>query len=385
MRRESHRRRRGQRRPHAPAWGHRAIYVGAILAAAAVVTGFGAALLIYAPVGVPYRQLSGGGLGVPPVGVWFGTEGDALATALALTNATVYNPVWNWTNASGAYTGPCNASGLLVPASGTYLPFDDVPTAVPVTSGNVTLVCLNSVGPTFDAPYGGGISATWYADPLGNPLTNNSYNLTNFMANGSTYSNGQDNVTSCNSWEATPPNPSWESPWNLTHIDNATFEPCATYYEQNNNTTWVPSFKGQYLGIFASGVYVDLPDYVNSTVWAPDEFGYGPSDVIYQVSVLFNNTSSTDGIYEISISIGGITPVAQTFYFDNLVHGGSEGPGRVLFVFDQTAAWLFDATYDMTGHVTPSFAPEIYGAVGTVSTIVSECTSDSVCPVQANV
>jgi hypothetical protein len=383
MIREGHRRRRGPRRARAGGWGHRWIYVGSIVVAAAVVSGFGSALLIYAPIGVAHRQLSAGQVGAAPVGVGFGKDAEVIATSLHLTNATFNNRSWNWTDASGAYSGPCNASGILVPSNGSYLPFNTNATPVNVTSGNTTLVCLDSVGPTLVWPYGGVVQATWYYNQTGAPLTTNSYDPVNFMANGSNYTDGSSNITSCNSWEAPPGAAPWQSPWNLTHIDNASFTPCPTYYEMNNNTTWVSSFNGQSLGQFASGLYVGLPDYANSTLWAPDEMGYGPSDVVYAVPVSFNNTTSTDGLYEISIAIGGVTPVAQTFFFNNLVHGGTGGPGTVLIVFDLTAAWLYDASYNMSGDPTPSTTPEIYGAVGLVTTVVTECSLDGICPVQS--
>jgi hypothetical protein len=384
MRRESHRRQRGpHRRGQAGGWGHRGVYIAAVVATAAVIAGFGGAVLIYAPIGYPHHLLSSSTLGAAPVGVSFGPDGEMIATNLTLTNATANNPAWNWTNASGAFTGPCNASGILDPVNGTYLPYDTNGTAVNVTSGNTTLVCLDSVGPTFYSPYGGGVEATWYYNHTGGLLVNNSYNFTNFMANGSNYTDGAASVTSCNSWQAPAGSPAWQSPWNLTHIDNASFTPCQTYYEMNNNTTWISSFDGQSLGLFASGIYIGLPDYANSTLWAPDEIGYGPSDVVYAVPVTFNNTTSTNGVYEISIAIAGVTPVAQTFFFDNHARGGTNGPGTVLIVFDMTAAWLYDASYNMSGQPTPTATPEIYGAIGVVSTVVTQCSGSEVCPVQS--
>jgi len=44
---------------------------------------------------------------------------------------------------------------------------------------------------------------------------------------------------------------------------------------------------------------------------------------------------------------------------------------------------LFDASYGYNGtgaFSASSMLPQIYGAVGLVSVVVSECTSDSVCP-----
>jgi hypothetical protein len=354
------------------------VHIAAIVATVALVSGFASALLVYGPLGTPHRQLSGSDLGAPPVGVTFGSGQEILATQLDLTNATMDNPEWNWTDASGFFTGPCNASGVLNASSGgIYDPYDDASSSVNVTGGNVTLVCLNSVGVTPDFPYGGGVSATWYFNSLGSPWTINNYSATNFMANGSYFNNNLVNVSSCNSWTL---GPNGQSPWNLTHIDNANFTPCPTYYEMNNNTTYLPSFYGEYLGLFPSGPYEGFPEYANSTLWAPDEIGYGPSDLVYELPVTFSNSTSTDGLYQVSIAIAGVTPTVQTFFLLNQVHGSDLGPGTVLFVFDLTAAWLYDPVYNMTGQVAPSTAPEIYGAVGTASALVTECTSDYACP-----
>jgi hypothetical protein len=380
----SHRlRSRLHHRPPTGAWGHRAIYLGAVVATAAVVVGFGAALVIYGPVGTPTRQLSGTTVPVPPRGVMLGNAQEILASALNLTGAAGY-PNWNWTNSSGAFTGPCNASGVLNPANGSYAFFNTNGTGqnLSTVGGNVTLVCLNSVGVTLDNLFGGGISATWYSSPLGNQTSFNTYNNTNFVADGSFYTDGLVNVSSCNQWNTSTP--TGLAAWNATHIVNGSFRPCATYYEMNNNTTWIPSFGGQFNGtFFASGPYIDLPTFNNSTLWAPDELGYLPTDIVYELPVVFTN-ASLNGTYEISVAIQGVTPVAQTFYFNDTIGGTSAAPDTVLFVFDMTAAWLYDTTVmlNQTGVPAPTNLSLIYGAIGTTSAVVTECQG-AYCPLAA--
>jgi len=364
MRRESHRR-RGVYRASTGGWGHRAVYVGAVVATAAIIAGFGAAVLVYGPIGTPFRQLSGSTLGSPPVGVSFGNAVEVLASGLPAYNATPagenHFDVNGYSNASSV----CTASGVWTPSAGsTYFNA----TSGNVTSGNVTYVCLNSVGSVFGLGPFGFLNSTWNAN-----LTN--YWLTDMQGytaipNGSAYVNpalGQ-NVTSCNSFTAPVGAGPYFSPWNVTHIYNSTFAPCNTYYEMNNNTSVVLSFDG-------------VPG--NSTLWVTNQTGYQADDVVYEVPVVFNNTTVTNGNYSISIAIAGVTPVAQTFILNVTAGGGTNGAGTVVFVFDMTAAWLFDASYSYngTGAVpSSSIAPEIYGAIGLVSTIVSECTSNNVCP-----
>jgi len=135
----------------------------------------------------------------------------------------------------------------------------------------------------------------------------------------------------------------------------------------NNNTAMLPSFDGV----------------ANSTAWVNNETGYMASDVVYEIPVNFN-INSTNGLYEISVAIAGVTPVTQTFEFENAVHG--VGNGTVVFVFDMTAAWLYDASYGYNGtgaQPANSTLPEIYGAIGLSSVVITECTSDNVCPVQS--
>jgi hypothetical protein len=51
-----------------------------------------------------------------------------------------------------------------------------------------------------------------------------------------------------------------------------------------------------------------------------------------------------------------------------------------------TAAWMYDAALNMTGNVTNASAPEIYGAIGVVSIVVTECALNNgmpYCPVAA--
>ncbi len=143
MRRESHRR-RGLSRASSGGWGHRAVYVGAVIAAAALVAGFGVAVLVYGPIGTPFHQLSGSTLGSPPRGVEFGSASEVLATDLNLSNLTGF-PTWNWTNATGNFTGPCNESGIFNGTTFVGASNNSTPVNISVGGNTTTLVCLNSV------------------------------------------------------------------------------------------------------------------------------------------------------------------------------------------------------------------------------------------------
>jgi len=355
MRRESHRR-RGAYRASTGGWGHRAVYIGAIVAAVAMVSGFGAALLPYGPLGlgVPSRQISGSSTGVPPTGVYFGNATELFASGLNLNVSGT--GAWAWTTA-GNFTGPCNGSGVF--QSGVYNLTNYSNLANINSTAPVDLVCLNSV-------YGGNVTATWY----NSTFMSNSYDPITWVPNGSTYNNGVENISSCNEW--TPAGASSSGTiWNATHVENlTTFTPCNTYYEMNNNTTYVTSFVGSqavYNGSTGEGPWYE---------WAYNESGYLPGDVLYEVPVLFT-PMSVNGTYEISIAIGGVTPVVQTFYFNDSLYGGTTNV-TVEFVFDMTAAWLMDLSFNMDG--MPATTPMIYGAIGTVSTIVTECAPTG-CPV----
>jgi len=339
--------------------------------AAALIAGFGVAGLIYGPIGTPVHQKSGTTLGAPPKGVVFGNALEVLASSLNLSGAGGFAN-WNWTNATGNFTGPCNASGILNLTGGGHYVYNNTNGTgdnISAGGGNVTLVCLNSVG-AVGGSLGGTLNATWYYNSTGVRQTFNSYNATDFMSNGSYLNNSFGNVSSCNQW-GTPAN---NTAWNLTHVLNATTgdlnAPCQTYYEMNNNTTWLTSFGGAWNGT----------NYVNSTVWSPNQVGYAPNDVIYAVPVIFTN-GSINGTYAINIGVGGVTPVAQTFYFNDSIGGTTAAPDTVLFTFDMTAAWLFDASLNMSGMPTPVNASEIYGEIGAVSIVVTECAGGSYCPI----
>jgi len=317
------------------------------VAAAAMVSGFGAALLPYGPLstGVVSRQISGSGNGIPPTGVIFGAASQVFASQLALNVSGL--GAWNWDG------GPCNGSGVY--ESGVYnLTNYSGPASINSTAPD-DLVCLNSV-------LGGNVSASWY----NSTFMNNSYDPVTWVADGGWYNNTAQNISSCNDW--TPAGAASAGPiWNATHVENASsFTPCNTYYEMNANTTYLTSFVGSFATYNSSLWYQ----------WAPNESGYLPSDVVYEVPVTFTN-ASVNGTYEISIAIAGVTPVVQTFYFNDSLQGGTSNV-TVFFTFDMTAAWLMDLSFNMDG--MPATIPAIYGAIGTVSTIVTECAPTG-CPV----
>ncbi len=357
MRRENHRR-RGMSRASSGGWGHRAVYVGAAVATAALLAGFGAAVLIYGPLGSPSRTLAGSTLNVAPTGVTFGNASITYASGLNLINAT--GSEFSWNGSGGAPVGPCNQSGIDVNLSGSYVYSNNASGAVGLY-GNTTLVCLNSVDE-------GALNATWYwgtanntnASNEGKFLINNTYTAGG-IPNGSFFNNGFVNISSCSNW-------SMYHNINTTTY-NGSYIPCETYFQMDNGTTWLPSFSGN-----------------NSTLWAPNQSGYAPYDLVYAIPIVFGPTARV-GTYSLSVAIGGVTPVAQTFYFNETANPAAPGLGEnntVLFTFDMTAAYLLDLSVT---NITPFNASSfpIYASVGVVSSIVSECgtnaTGQAVCPV----
>jgi len=347
MRRENHRR-RGVSRASAGGFGHRAVYIGAAVATAALLAGFGAAILVYGPLGTPTHQIGGTTLNVPPAGVTFGNASLAFAAGLNLLNAT--GGGWNWSENSTGFYGPCSHSGIYLP-NGSYAASNNASSAVNLT-GNTTLVCLNSVT-------NGTLNATWYYAANGSQQVFNTYNATGYVPNGSYFTDSQgNNITACDNWT-------------LFHTIiqggayNQSYLPCDTYFEMNNNTNWLPAFN-------ATG---------NSslTLWSPMQNGYLPNDLVYAIPVYFSNLTK-GGVYEVSVAIEGVTPVAQTFFF-NFTGKGTNN--TVLFTFDMTAAWLMDlGVTNQTPFNSTSMA--IYGSIGTVSGIVSECGAANgvaVCPI----
>ncbi len=359
MRRESHRR-RGVFRASSGGWGHRAVYVGAIVASAALIAGFGAALLVYGPLGTPLRQLGGSTLNVPPAGVAFGNESIALASQLA------GNASWNWTanNTTGSFTGPCNTSGILN-YNGTYFAGVNANNSSQSLSPNgngTTTVCLNSVSD-------GVLNATWYNLTNGTQATFNSYNATDGLAMGSYYNNTVANISACN-------NATLYKEINLTYDS---YIPCDTYFQQNNNTTYLTS---------PTGYWVNATAYNGSTLWSPNQTGYAPGDVIFTVPVIFTNASK-NGTYAIAIDAEGVTPIAQVFYFNDTIGNTTLPNDTVLFAFDMTAAWLVDLSFQNNTTTYNTSAMAIYGSVGLISSIITECATGSlgqaVCPVAAPV
>jgi len=364
MRRESHRR-RGVYRASTGGWGHRAVYIGAVVAAAAVIAGFGGAVIVYGSLGLSPHQIGHSTTPVPPSGVFFGNAGIVQADQMDLNNTSGFpGMTWSWWNGTN-FNGPCN--GNTTNSSG-YFQSDNNATPIQINgSAAITLVCLNSVEPTVsaDGQWVGNLTATWY----NSTIMSNSYNQTNFMPNGSYYNGTNGNITSCNLWNTTYPSETW----NLTHTENLTTqapeEICPTYYEMNANTSWLPSFAGNW-----SAVDHTLNQ---STPWETNESGYAPNDLIYEIPVVFTN-ASVSGTYEISIGIEGITPVAQTFYFNDTIGGNlTASNDTVVFTFDMTAAWEYDSAVmiNATGMPAPEnvSAPLIYGAIGTESAVVTQC------------
>lgn len=324
--------------------------MGAVVATAALLAGFGAAILVYGPLGVPFRQIGGSTLNVPPTGVSFGSAQVMEASALGANNTTGgpnLNVTFNYT-AQGFVQGPCNHTGVWESNSTAATAANESYT---LTNGT-TLVCLNAVE-------NGALNATWYG-----PALNNSYTAGGAV-NGSYYtlpSGGK--ISSCD-------NASLFQYFNELQANGSyagQYLPCSTYFEMNNNTDYLTNF--------------NATSENSSSLWSPNQTGYAPGDLLYVVPVFFANTT-LNATYEVTISIDGVTPVAQNFYFSDTGNGTSS---EVLFSFDMTAAWLMDLSIDANGTAFNSTLMPIYASIGVTSAIVSQCGLASglpVCPIAA--
>lgn len=366
MRRESHQY-RGIRRPTRGAgWGHRAVYVGAAIATAALVTGFGLAGFYFGAFSHVWNQSSANGNENAAYGVVFLSEG---ATYAALVSNL------NWTNGTA---GPCTA----LPANGTNeLNQSGVAAGVPLNlsaanatnsvNSTTTIVCLNAINNgqisyLWNYVNGTAINGTNYSawntinvssnatNNIGNPSFNESlFNLTG----NATLTNNWINETGCN-----------------PTFTNATFLNASKcrFFAANTQTTFMPH----------GGFYAPNGRWVNETnasgpdpwFWAPNETGYMPTDQVYYASLGFNGQIA-DMTYEVVVSFQGASPIPQVFF----VNTGSGANETVTFVFDMTAAWtsaLTNATYGYLNS-TDGYFSGISALIGTVSITVSQCYVDA--------
>lgn len=168
--------------------------------------------------------------------------------------------------------GPCQD-----PSSGTS------PATPAVVSSSISGLCLNGVGL-------GDISSTWDAN----------------LTNATSYANGSAPVAGC------PPLSS-----------NLSSYPGCVFFGSNEFTAFVSNW--------SSGAPLN-----SSVIWHPNETGWLPSDMVFQVDVGFNVSAPLGTTYSLTIDLPGATPVPQTFYVRSpLVMGG----GSVDIAFDMSLAW----------------------------------------------
>ncbi len=380
MRRESHRR-RGWNRASAGGWGHRAVYVGAAVATASLLTGFAVAGFYFGTFSHVFPSNAAQGSSPAPYGVYYLSEYATFASSI---------PYLNLTNSSA---GPCQN----VTANGTdQLNNSSLAAGVPLNlsaanatnsvNATATFVCLNSV---FD----GNISYIWDFSNgtfLGDFANYSAWDNVSVAANNTT-AIGQTNTTFNESLENLTGDANLSGSWinetgcnpvfNNTSILN--MSNCA-YFAGNNNTTYYPH-GGFYNG---TGGWVSLAN--NSSpdpwYWHPNETGYLSSDLIYQATVAFANFTGANMTYEIAVDFAGATPIPQIFFVNTGAGGANE---TITFLFDMSLAWTTglpgnDYGYSNTTDPGQGFFSAITAEVQSVSIIVYQCYADAsgstVCP-----
>jgi hypothetical protein len=377
MRRESHRR-RGWSRASAGGWGHRAVYVGAAVATASLLTGFAVAGFYFGTFSHVFASSGAQGSAPAPYGVYYLSEYASFASAipyLNLTNSTA-GPCQNIT-ANG--TNQLNASSV---APGVPL---NLSAANTTNSDNATatFICLDSV---FD----GNISYAWdfvngtyapYANYTGwdnvSLAANNTTGLGNTTFNES-LANLTGNANLSLSWiNETGCNPVFNNT-SITNMSN-----CA-YFAGNNNTTFYPH-GGFYNG---TGAWVSLANATSPDpwYWHPNETGYEKNDMVYQATVAFANFTGANITYEIAVDFAGATPIPQFFFVNTGAGGANE---TITFLFDMSLAWTTalpgnDYGYNNTTDPGNGFFSAVIAEVQSVSIIVYQCYADAtgltVCP-----
>ncbi len=373
MRRESHRR-RGLSRASSGGWGHRAVYVGAAIATAALVTGFALAGYYFGTFSHVFDQSSASGNSNAPYGVVY--LGEYATYASLISN-------FNFTNSSG---GPCvnvtaNGTNQLNNSSlGPDVPLNlSASNTTDSVNATTTFVCLNAIN-------NGNISYLWQfvngtyvndTNYTGWDTINVSANNTTAMGNGSfneSLFNLTGNANLTNNWI----NETGCLPvFNNTSFANASR---CHFFDANNNTTFMP-----HGGFFApNGTWINETSTAGPDpwYWAPNETGYAPSDLVYQASIGFYG-NITDMTYEVVVSFQYATPIAQVVYVNT---GGGQNE-TLTFVFDMSAAWttaLTNGSYGFPGNATDGFYSSVVAEIGTVSITVYQCYVDAsgqtVCP-----
>src|SRR5579864_9046931 len=233
MRRESNRR-RGLARASSSGWGHRAVYVGAAIATAALVTGFALAGFYFGTFSHVFNSSSANGNSNAPYGVEYLSE---YATYAGLVSN------FNFTNGTGA--GPCHN----VTANGTnQLNNSSTHPGVPLNlsasdsnnsvNATTTFVCLNAIN-------NGNISYLWQfvngtfvndTNYTGWDTINVSANNTAVIGNGS-FTENLSALTGNANLSGTVINETGCAPvFNNTSFLNASK---CNFFDANNNTTFM--------------------------------------------------------------------------------------------------------------------------------------------------
>lgn len=354
MRRESHQY-RGIRRPTRGAgWGHRAVYVGAAIATAALVTGFGLAGFYFGSFSHVWNQSSAQGNENAAYGVVFLTEGATYASLVTYLNL----------GAAPCSTLPTNGTNVSDPAAALNLSASN---ATDSLNANATFVCLNSVSnSTVSYAWGAYTNQTAWnvinvsaANVSGAPVFNESYeNLTGY--NGSV---GNLVETGCNPY------------FNATAQTNASIWANCPFFAGNTQTAFMPH-GGFWTGPNDTGTWISETNSSSPDpwYWHPGQAGYLPTDQVYYASIGF--LGQIPGLtYEVVVSIGGVTPVPEVYY----VNTGSGANETLTFVFDMTAAWTSAGDEMQYGalNATEGYYGGFQALVGTVSITVSQCYVDA--------
>ncbi len=379
MRRESHRR-RGVYRASAGGWGHRAVYVGAALATASLLAGFGLAGYYFGTFSHVYPHSTATGANNAPYGVYYLSEYATYAGFI---------PNLNFSNASGA--GPCQngtANGTNVlnnTSTAAGVPMNlSLANATNSLNASNTFVCLNWVA-------GGNISYNWnfVNDTFQGYFANYSaWDNVSVAANNST-AIGWNNTTFNESLFNLTGNANLTNDWlNMTGcnpvFNNTTFLNMSNcrYFAGNNNTTYMPHggfYNGT--GAWVSSANNTSPD---PWYWHPNQTGYLPGDVVYQATVAFANFTGPNMTYEMVVYFEGATPIPQVFFVNTGAGGTNE---TVTFLFDMSLAWTSALPMVLYGYNNTSmggFFSAVIAEMMSVSITVYQCgvdaTGSTACP-----
>jgi hypothetical protein len=154
----------------------------------------------------------------------------------------------------------------------------------------------------------------------------------------------------------------------------------SSYVDYRNGTSTIigcpPTANSSSCPFFASNRYTEyVPIWNNtaptnsSTFWSPDETGFDPDDLVFVIGLGFNASLPPDLPYQVTVSIGGVTPVPQTFYVETPGVSGTAN-ANLTIIFDMTASWT-------TSNETDGPTPEI----GEISLVVGYPQPCSLCVV----